>query len=74
MAEKNPNLTPAQAETILQNTALDFSSNDPRRICDPFLATPGWSTSSWDTDCGGNACKPLGYGLAQAHAGVNAVP
>jgi hypothetical protein len=65
MLEKNPNLTQAEVEGILERTALPIPEGS-MTIYD-ISPTPGWYTYSW----GANA---TGSGLIQAKAAVQAVP
>jgi len=65
MLEKNPNLTQAEVEEILESTALPIPEGS-MTIYD-ISPTPGWYTYSW----GANA---TGSGLIQAKAAVQAVP
>lgn len=70
MLQKNPTLTQAQVEAILKSTALPLASFDSRNIFD-FSA---WVTVSWDTDCDGTPCDPVGAGLIQADAALAGTP
>jgi hypothetical protein len=66
MLQKNGDLTQGQVETILESTALDLGAGS-RQVWDPFLATPGWSTISWNADA-------VGEGVLQADAAIAATP
>jgi hypothetical protein len=70
MLQKNHGLSQAQVETILTSTALPLAAADSRFIFD----FDHFATISWDTDCGGTACDPVGAGLVQADQAVAAVP
>lgn len=73
MIEKNPSLTQAQVESILKSTARPMSANDSR--ADVLSAFDGFVGSvSWDTDCAGTPCDPVGAGLVQADAALAATP
>jgi subtilisin family serine protease len=63
MAQKNPALTAAQAETILQNTALPLPAGS--RSITNIAGQP--ETVSWGNDASGS-------GLANAAAAVAATP
>ena len=72
LLEKNNNLTQSQVEAILKSTALPLSPNDARV---GILEINGvLVTVSWDTNCRGQLCDPVGAGLVQADAALNAVP
>ncbi len=74
MLEKNPALTQATVESILKATALPMAGSDSRTgVLDPFI-TGTIISPSWDTDCGGYACDPVGAGLVQADAALAATP
>lgn len=70
MLQKNPSLTQSQVEQTLKSTALLIPSIGTRYIYD----SAAWVDMPWDTDCAGNACDPVGAGLIQVNAAVNAVP
>lgn len=70
MLEKNPGLTQAQIEGILRSTALAIPDTGSRDIFD--FSAP--ATITWDTDCGGTPCDPVGSGLVQADAALTATP
>jgi len=75
MLEKNGSLTQAQVESILESTAMAMPSSGSPDVWDPFNpAGAGFYPVPWDTDCGGETCDPVGSGLVQADAAVNAVP
>jgi subtilisin family serine protease len=72
MLEKDPSLNQAMVESILRSTALPLSSNDSRSgVLSGFDGTIG--TISWDTDCAGLACDPVGAGLVQADDALAAI-
>jgi subtilisin family serine protease len=74
MLEKNPALTQATVESILKSTALPMASTDSRTgVVDPFI-TGSVINPSWDTDCHGMPCDPVGAGLVQADAALAATP
>ena len=70
MLEKNPNLSQAQIESILKSTALSIPSNGSRTILDNTVVT----TVTWDTDCNGEPCDPVGSGLILVDAAISATP
>jgi subtilisin family serine protease len=71
MLQKNPTLVQAQVESILKSTALAIPTSGSRTIFD--FAVPS-VTVSWDTDCLGTLCDPVGAGLVQADQAVAATP
>jgi subtilisin family serine protease len=74
MLEKNPALTQATVESILKTTALPMASTDSRTgVVDPFI-TGSIINPSWDADCHGTPCDPVGAGLVQADTAVAATP
>ncbi len=74
MMEKNPALTQATVESILKSSALPMASTDSRTgVNDPFI-TGSVIAPSWDTDCNGRACDPVGAGLVQADTALAATP
>ena len=70
MLEKDPTLTQAQVESILKSTALPVPNTGSRNIWDNTAA----ATITWDTDCTGSPCDPVGAGLLQADMAVGATP
>lgn len=70
MLEKDPGLGQSQIETIMKGTALSMPSSGSRDIMN--ITTP--VTASWDTDCNGNTCDPVGAGLLQADAALAITP
>ncbi len=71
MLQKNPNLTPAQVESILKSSALAVPSSGSKNIWNNTAA----ATITWDTDCGtAGTCDPVGAGLIQADAAIAATP
>ena len=70
MLEKDPTLTASQIESILKSTALTIPSAGTQHI----YLNPGFGDVSWDTDCNGTACDPVGAGLIQADAALAATP
>ncbi len=70
MLEKDPSLTQAQIESILKATALSMPDTGSRNIWDNTAP----ATITWDTNCNGNTCDPVGAGLIQADAALAAVP
>ena len=70
MLEKKPDLTQAEIESILKSTALALPDIGSRDIWDNIEA----ATVTWDTDCDGIPCDPVGSGLIQANTAISAVP
>ncbi len=71
LLEKNPTLGQADVESILKTTALPMSPNDSRSgVLSAFDGFVG--SVSWDTDCNGTPCDPVGAGLVQADAALAA--
>jgi subtilisin family serine protease len=70
MLEKNPSLTAADVESILKSTALVMPSTGSRDIWDNTAA----ATITWDTDCNGTPCDPVGSGLIQADHAIAVTP
>ncbi len=73
MLEKNPTLNQSRVESILKSTTRPMSANDSRPdVLSGFDGMVG--TISWDTDCGGAPCDPVGAGLVQADTALAATP
>jgi subtilisin family serine protease len=71
--QKNPALRQADVESILKSTALPMSAVDSRSGI--LFGFGGFEDSrSWDVDCGGLACDPVGAGLLQADGALAATP
>jgi subtilisin family serine protease len=70
MLQKDPSLTQSQVETIMKATALTVPSSGTRQVYNGSA----WQTITWDTDCGGTPCDPVGAGLLQADDAIAAVP
>jgi subtilisin family serine protease len=70
MLEKNPSLLQSDVEKILKETALAMPSSGSRTILDNTVP----ATVTWDTDCGGTACDPVGSGVVRADAALGATP
>lgn len=71
MLEKNPALTAAEVEAILKGTALPMPDTASRMVYD----FDHWAEISWDILCLDEfPCDPVGAGLVQADAAVEAVP
>ena len=71
MLQKNPALKQADIENILKSTTLPIPATGSRVIYDN--TTPN-VTITWDTDCAGKPCDPVGNGLIQADKALNATP
>ncbi len=84
MLEKNPALTPAGVEAILKSAARPMNRVDSRTgVLNFFFVRQGnelvpvgaaETTISWDDDCAGVPCDPVGAGLLDADAALDAVP
>jgi len=70
LLQKNPRLTQNQVQRILKATALRLPSAGSRRIYD----YDHWADITWDADCDGKPCDPVGAGLIQADAALAIVP
>jgi len=70
MLQKDPNLTQVQVESIMKATTLSIPDSGSQLI----FNGSAWQTITWDTDCGGTPCDPVGAGLLQADGALAAVP
>jgi len=70
MLQKDPTLTQSQIESYLTSSALTMPSIGSRNIFDNTAP----ATITWDTDCNGTPCDPVGAGVLQADAALAAVP
>jgi len=70
LLQKDPSLEQADVEQILRDTALDIPNTGSRNIWDNVVP----ATITWDTDCGGVVCNPVGYGLIQVDAAIDSIP
>ncbi len=70
LLQKNKNLTQSDIESILKATALAIPNMGSQDIWDNTAP----ATITWDTDCGGTPCDPVGAGLIQVDAAIGAVP
>jgi subtilisin family serine protease len=77
MLEANPDLTQAQIEQILKTTALPIPNDGTVDVYDLYdnggNFAPGFYAETWDTDCDGVPCDPVGAGLLQANWAVQEV-
>lgn len=64
LLQKDPTLTQAKVEAILESTALPIPSSGSPSVYD-ISPAPGFSTKAWDTDCVGTTCDAVGSGLLQ---------
>jgi subtilisin family serine protease len=71
LLEKNPTLTAPQIETILKTSALQLPDTGSRLIRDNTVPN---TTITWDTDCDGVTCDPVGAGVIQLDQAINLVP
>jgi hypothetical protein len=70
LLEKDGSLTQSEIESILKSTALTIPDTGSRTILDNTVV----ATVSWDTDCDGTLCDPVGSGLIQVDAAIAATP
>lgn len=70
LLQKNPALTAVDVELILKSTALVIPDTGSRAIWDNTAA----ATITWDTDCDGTTCDPVGAGLIQLNAALASIP
>lgn len=70
LLQKDPSLTQDDIATLLTSTALPIPNSGSRDIWDNTVA----ATITWDTDCNGTACDPVGAGLIQVDAAIAATP
>lgn len=68
LLQKNPLLTQSDIESILKSTALFLPNIGTRNIFDGAAT----ATITWDTDCGGTPCDPVGAGVIQVDAAIAA--
>jgi subtilisin family serine protease len=61
LLQKHPGLVQDQVESILKNTAFALPDSGDRYILDNTVPT----NISWDTDCEGTICDPVGAGVIQ---------
>lgn len=61
LLQKDPTLTPAKVEEILKSTALKLANTGSQAIWNNSVGV----TITWDTDCDGKPCDPVGAGLIQ---------
>lgn len=80
MAEKHAALTAAQAESIIEGSAIPMADTGSRTIFD--VIDFQFETVSWDMECDHDAnpgtpsvtCDPVGAGLLRADAALSATP
>ncbi len=70
--EKNPTLTAADVQNILRTSALPIPNTGSVTIRDNTVITNPPLT--WNTDCHGTTCDPVGAGLVQADAALAITP
>ena len=70
LLQKNHTLTQTQVEAILKSSALPLADSGSRDIWNNTAP----ATITWDTDCGGVACDPVGAGVLQLDAAIAATP
>lgn len=70
LLQKNKNLTQSDIEAILKATALTIPNMGSQDIWDNTAP----ATITWDTDCNGTPCDPVGAGLIQVDLAIADVP
>ncbi len=65
LLEKDKTLTQSEIEDILTSTALSIPNTGAAKVWDINLVPADWSIFTWDPDCDGTACDPVGAGLIQ---------
>ncbi len=70
MLEKDPALDAPGVENILKTSTLIMPDTGMRLIYNGS----SWETVSWDTDCNGTPCDPVGAGLMQADKALAITP
>jgi hypothetical protein len=68
LLEKDPMLIQSEIEEILKSSALVLPKTGSRDIWDNTVS----ATITWDTDCSGVVCDPVGAGVLQADAAIAA--
>jgi subtilisin family serine protease len=61
LLQRNPDMTQSEVEAALKDATLTLPSTGSRDIWDNTAA----ATITWDTDCAGTPCDPVGAGLIQ---------
>jgi len=74
LLEEDPSLTQDDVAQLLTSTALPLPSTGSAVVHDGSPVDPAWVDVSWDTDCSGVPCDPVGAGLVQAAAALAAIP
>ena len=64
LLQRDPTLTQAKVEAILESTALPIPSSGNPTVYD-ISPTPAFYSKAWDTNCDGTPCDAVGSGLLQ---------
>jgi subtilisin family serine protease len=72
LLQKDPTLTQAKVESILESTALRIPSTGNPTVYD-LSPSAGFYEKPWDTDCDGTRCDPVGAGLLQVDKALASV-
>jgi subtilisin family serine protease len=72
LLQKDPTLTQAKVESILESTALGIPSTGNPTVYD-LSPSAGFYEKPWDTDCDGTPCDPVGAGLLQVDKALASV-
>ena len=64
LLQKDPTLTQAKVEALLESTALSIPSSGNPTVYD-ISPAPGFYAKPWDTNCDGTPCDAVGSGLLQ---------
>jgi subtilisin family serine protease len=72
LLQKDPALTQAKVESILESTALRIPSRGNPTVYD-LSPSAGFYEKPWDTDCDGTRCAPVGSGLLQVDKALASV-
>jgi subtilisin family serine protease len=70
LLQKKPTMTQGDVEQILKSSALAIPPTGTRAIFDLDHA----ATITWDLDCAGEPCNPVGSGLIQVDAALAKIP
>ena len=72
LLQKDPTLTQAKVEALLESTALPIPSSGNPTVYD-ISPTPAFYSKAWDTNCDGTPCDAVGSGLLQVDKALAAV-
>jgi subtilisin family serine protease len=74
LLEQDPTLAQAEVEEVLTATALPIPANGGAVVHNGDPAAPAWVNVTWDTDCAGIPCDPVGAGLLQVAPALASLP